>query len=81
MNPDYFPIVAFSWTSLVIWWCVGCLLLGLCIGWLLWRNADREALALELENRKAQKDFEKREKNYSSNRELIKSMLDPDSES
>lgn len=81
MNFLYNPILAINWPVFVFWWCAACLIFGVWLGWLLWRHSDRDARYLEMENRKAQKDYEKREKTFASNQELIESMLDPNTES
>lgn len=75
----YISTLALSWLSIGFWWCVGSFVLGAGIGWLVWRNTDREAGNLELENGKAQEGVERREQILASNQELLASLVDPES--
>lgn len=55
--------------------CLTFFLVGLVIGWLIWRNLLREALRMEEDNHRLQSAYQKRESAFVENRETATSML------
>lgn len=80
MNYSFSPYLAASFYTLGFWWCLFSLLLGVFIGWLIWRNAAKEVEKLEQENAKVKKDAERRERILTSNRELLAALTDAESD-
>lgn len=55
--------------------CLSFFVVGLIIGWLIWRNLLREAVRMEEDNHRLHLTYQKRERAFVENRETATSML------
>ena len=77
MNIDIFPALSPTLKTMGLGWFFCFFVVGLWIGYLIWKNTTKDARTLEEQNQEALNEYEERRKAYVSIRESLDS--DPNS--